>query len=186
VLALLAFVRDFSMDLKEIRSSDFKDDMVELSSKFASEAKLKKIRSHFEREKDYIADYIELHKKYLTDREGGLKDIIEILTTAMVTLDTENQQYNQKILQQSEKIEQITFLGDIKKVKQALIEEIEQIRETVKEKQNRDSVKLDSLSKQVSTLNMQLEKVRAESLTDGLTGVYNRKAFDDRIGDTQS
>lgn len=62
-----------------------------------------------------------------------------------------------------------------------MIQEIEQIRKTVKKKQSRDSVKLDSLAKQVKTLNSQLEKARMESVTDGLTGIYNRKAFDERI-----
>jgi len=30
---------------------------------------------------------------------------------------------------------------------------------------------------------LQLEKARTESLTDGLTGIYNRKAFDHKIGE---
>jgi hypothetical protein len=46
----------------------------------------------------------------------------------MVTLDVENQEYNQKILEQSGKIEQLTFLDDIKKIKQTLILEVEQMR----------------------------------------------------------
>jgi diguanylate cyclase len=183
IRVLLQFIKDFSLDLKEIKSDEFKSDITNLSNKFSNEKKIKKIQTRFERDKKFIAAYIDLHKKYINDREGELKDIIDILTKAMVTLDTENQQYNQKILKQSEKIEQITFLDDIKKIKQALIQEIEQMRETVKEKQSRDSIKLDSLSKQVNTLNMQLEKVRAESVTDGLTGIYNRKAFDDQIGE---
>ncbi len=99
----------------------------------------------------------------------------------MITLDTENQEYNQKILKQSEKIEEITHLDDIKKLKNALIQEIEHIQETVRVKQSHDSAKLDLLSRQVSNLNVQLEKARTESLTDGMTGIYNRKAFDSHI-----
>ena len=100
----------------------------------------------------------------------------------MITHDTENQEYNQKILKQSEKIEEIAHLDDIKKLKKALIQEIEQIRETVKEKESHDSIKLEVLSKQVCYLNVELEKVRSETLTDGMTGIYNRKAFDNHIG----
>jgi len=181
IRALLQFVKDFSLDLKELNSDEFKIEISKLSDEFSKEQRLKKIQKQFEKYKKFIGAYIVRYKKYLNDRESELKDIIDILTNAMVTLDTENQQYNQKLLQQSEKLEQITFLDDIKKLKQALIHEIEQIRETVKEKQSRDSVKLDSLSKQVNTLNNQLEKARAESATDGLTGIYNRKAFDEQI-----
>jgi diguanylate cyclase len=181
IRVMLQFIKDFSLDLKDIKSDEFKNNISKLSGEFTNKEKIKKIQKRFERDKKIIAAYIDLHKRYLNDREGELKDIIEILTSAMVTLDTENQQYNQKILKQSEKIEQITFLDDIKKIKQNLIQEIEQMRETVKEKQSRDSIKLDSLAKQVMTLNTQLEKARVESQTDGLTGIYNRKAFDNQI-----
>ena len=96
----------------------------------------------------------------------------------MVILDTENQQYNQKIYKQSEKIEQITRLDDMKKIKQALKQELENLQQTVRDKQNRDCKKLKSLSKKVTTLNHELKRAKVDSLMDGLTGIYNRKAFD--------
>lgn len=101
----------------------------------------------------------------------------------MVTHDTANQEYNQKILQQSEKIEEIARLDDIKKLKKALIQEIELIRKTVEDKQNQDSTKLEVLAKQVNNLSVELEKARTESLFDGMTGIYNRKAFDRHINE---
>ena len=183
ILTLLQFINDFALDLTEINSHKFKDDVSQLSDKFNAETKLNKIRSHFEKEKKGIDAYIRLQKKYLIDREAEFKDIIEILTNAMVNLDAENQEYNQKILEQSGKIEQITFLDDIKKIKQTLILEIEQMRQTVKRKQSSDNIKLDALAKQVHTLNSQLKKARTESVTDSLTGIYNRKAFDRQIGE---
>ena len=181
IQALLQFIKEFALDLKEINSDGFKKDISRLSEKFTSEKKVKKIQSQFEKKKKGIDAFINLQKKYLLDRENEFKDIIEILTKAMVTLDTENQEYNQKILKQGEKIEEITLLDDIKKLKRALIQEIEQIRETVKEKQSHDNTKLGILSKQVSNLSVELEKARTESLTDGMTGIYNRKAFDRHI-----
>ncbi len=181
IQALLQLVKEFALDLKEINSDGFKKDISRLSEKITSDKKLKKIQSRFEKEEKAIDAFINLQKKYLIDRENEFKDIIDILSKAMVTLDTENQEYNQKILTQSEKIVEITHLDDIKKLKIALILEIEQIRETVKEKQSHDNTKLEILSNQVSNLSMELEKARTESLTDGLTGIYNRKACDSRI-----
>ena len=183
ILTLLEFIKDFSLDLTEINSKEFKDDISRLSYNFNAEKRLKKIQASFEKEKKGIGDYIGLQKKYLIDREGEFKDIIEILTNAMVSLDAENQEYNQKILEQSKKIEQITFLDDIKKIKQGLISEIEQMRQSVKEKQSSDQVTLEALAKQVHTLNSQLEKAHAESVTDSLTGISNRKAFDRQINE---
>ena len=181
IRALLQFIKDFSLDLKEISSDEFKEEISQLSDKFTGETKLKKIQSGFERDKKGIAAYISLQKKYLIDREGEFKDIIDILTNAMVNLDVENQEYNQKIMEQSKKIEQITFLNDIKKIKQTLILEIEQMRQTVKKKQSSDNIKLEALANQVYILNSQLKQAHTESATDSLTGIYNRKAFDGQI-----
>lgn len=183
IRALFQFIKDFSLDLKEINSDKFKDEINQLSDKFTGETKLKKIQSDFEKDKKGIAAYINLQKKYLIDREGEFKDIIDILTNAMVNLDVENQEYNQKILEQSGKIEQISFLDDIKKVKQSLILEIEQMRQTVTKKQSSDNVAVEALAKQVHTLNAQLKQAHTESATDSLTGIYNRKAFDRQIGE---
>ena len=183
IRALLQFIKDFSLDLKEIESDLFQGKITQLSSEFSAENKLKKIQSRFEKDKKAIAAFIGLQKKYLIDREGELKDIIEILTNAVVNLDNENQEYNQKILEQSGKIEQITFLDDIKKIKQTLILEIEQMRQTVKEKQSCDNVKLEALAQQVHTLNSQLKQAHTESNTDSLTGIFNRKAFDCQVGE---
>ena len=181
IQALLQFLKEFALDLKEINSDGYKEGISHLAAKFSTENNLKKIESRFNRGKKKIDAFIELQKKYLLDRENELKDIIEILSKAMITLDTENQAYNQKIIKQSDNIEEITRLDDIKRLKQALIQEIEQIRETVKEKQSHDSTKLEFLSQKVNNLSMELERARTESLTDGMTGIYNRKAFDSHI-----
>ena len=183
IRALFKYIKDFSLDLKEINSHEFKNDISQLAGIFTRETKLKKIQSRFEKDKKGITAYISLQKKYLIDREGEFKDIIDILTNAMVNLDVENQEYNQKLLEQSGKIEKITHLDDIKKVKQAIILEIEQMRQTVKDKQSSDNDTLDALAKQVHTLNIQLKQAHTESATDSLTGIYNRKAFDRQISE---
>ena len=183
IITLLQFIKDFSLDIKELKSETFLKDIDKLAAQFNQEEKLKKAESAFLKHKKRIGRFIDGQKRYLAERENELKDIIDLLARAMVTLDTDNQQYNQKIYEQSEKIEQITRLDDIKKVKQALINEIENIQKTVREKQDRDSKQLKILSKQVSTLNLELKKAKADSVTDGLTGIYNRKAFDRFIND---
>jgi len=54
IRALLQFIKDFSLDLKEINSDEFKDGIDRLSDKFAGETKLKKIQSDFEKDKKDI------------------------------------------------------------------------------------------------------------------------------------
>ena len=183
ILALLRFINDFALDIKELKSDAFKQQLGELEAELAQDPKLKKMASAFHGHSKRIRRFIGRQNRYLAEREKELKDIIDLLAKAMVNLDTDNQQYHQRIYRQSEKIEQLTRLDDIKKLKQSLILEIENIRKTVRAKQDRDSKQLKNLSKQVSTLNLALRKARADSVTDGLTGVFNRKALDHHLAD---
>ncbi|OQY14555.1 MAG: hypothetical protein B6I30_00210 [Desulfobacteraceae bacterium 4572_187] len=178
VRAMLVFIKDFSLDIKEIDSEEFKKKIDDLTEKLLSDEKTKKLQSGFEKNKKNIITYIKKQKKYLKDREGEFKEIIDLLTKAMAVVDHDSQVYNEKIYKQSERLEKITLLDDIKKIKNELIIEVENIRKTVREKELDDSEKLEKLSKKVNSLNVELEKAKEESVKDGLTGVYNRKAFD--------
>lgn len=181
IQALLQFINDFALDIKELKSDAFKQQVGELEAEFTQNPKLKKTASAFRKHRKRIRRFIDRQNRYLTEREKELKDIIDLLAKAMVSLDADNQQFHQKIYRQSEKIEQFTRLDDIKKLKQALVIEIENIRKTVHAKQDHDSKQLKSLSKQVSTLNLELKRARVDSVTDGLTGVFNRKALDHHL-----
>jgi len=44
ILSLLQFMKEFALDLKEINSDEFKKDISQLSEKFSTENKLKKIQ----------------------------------------------------------------------------------------------------------------------------------------------
>ncbi len=181
IVVLLVFIKEFSLDLDEIHADKFKEEIDKLNEKINSDIKLKKIESEFEDRKKTIYNYISRLKRYVDDREKELKKIIDMLIKAMATLGTDNQAFNQKIYAQSEKIGQITLLDDIKNIKSALETEIGQLRGTIKEKQRLDRENMDKLSSRVDILNLELEKAKAESLTDGLTGAYNRAAFDQMI-----
>ncbi len=114
VRTLLQLIKEFAFDLKELASDAFKHDIDVLEDKFNSNEKLRKTQSSFHKQKKRIRRFVDQQKKYLEEREKELKDIIDLLGKAMVTLDTDNQEYNQKIYKQSEKIERITRLDDIK------------------------------------------------------------------------
>ena len=181
IRALLIFIKDYSLDIKEIDADGFKERIDNLTDKFISVKKKKTLQSTFEKHKKIILSFIKRQKEYLRDREKEFRDIIDLLTKGMASIDAENQIFNEKIYKQSEKIEKITLLDDIKKIKTALKREIEKVRETLKEKQTQDRNQLEGLTKQVKALSVDLEKAREESLKDGLTGVYNRLAFDKYI-----
>ena len=183
IRALLVFIQDFALDLNELDAAGFKDGIRGLSDTFVSDAKPKAIRPVFEKQKKQINTYIQRQKAYLQDSKKELKDIVDLLTQAMVNLDADNQTFNAKIYAQSEKFEKITLLDDIKKIKRTLSSEIAVLRETVQEKKSQDRRRIEKLSAKVSTLDQELQQVKQASMRDGLTDVFNRKAFDHFVQD---
>ena len=181
IRALLVFIKDFSMDQKEIDSDRFAKQIDDLSETFAEEEDTKAVESIFERHKKIIPTFIKRQKTYLNDREKEIWDIIDLQRTAIAALDSKNLDYNRKVYEQSEQIEAITMLNDIKSIKNKLKKEVKAIQETVRKKQEQDKQQMDALSKEISILNLELKKVKTEGMTDDLTKAYNRGAFDSYI-----
>lgn len=176
---LLHFLKTSAFDdNKEIDSRDFKADLDDLARRIASTEKPKRTELHFEQQKGKLLGFIERQKLYIADRDKDLRDIIELLTRAMANLDVENRDFYRRVYDQSEKIEQITRLDDIKKIKSALQHEIDQMREIVDVKKDQDKRQVKHLAGQVEALRQELQMARTKSMTDGLTGIYNREAFD--------
>ncbi|MEJ2156842.1 MAG: GGDEF domain-containing protein [Desulfobacteraceae bacterium] len=181
--ALLHFLKSFAIDDKEIHADRFKSSIDDLNTHFNADERPKRIELKFEQEKAKILSFIEHQHAYIADREKELRDIIELLTKAMASLDVENREFYDRVHDQSEKMEKITRLDDIKKIKSALAHEISQMREIVDIKKDQDRRKVRLLAGQVDTLRRELEKTRAKSMTDGLTGIYNREALDEALMD---
>jgi len=180
VRSLLVFLKDFSMDLneEEIDSRRFRQDLNDLSEKFSTTEKSRSLASLYKKYKKKIYAFITGQKAYLAAREAELKEIIDLLTKGMASLDADNQVFNQAVYRQAERIEELKQLDDIRKIKDSLSVGVSRLRTAVREKRMKDNRQLENLSKRVKTLNRELEATRAESMTDGLTGVYNRKALD--------
>lgn len=181
IQTLLVLIKDFALDIAEIRTDRFYAAVDRFGQTVAERVVPKRILSHFDKHKATIAGFIGDQKDYIDEREAELRNIIDLLTRAMVSMDVENDAYHQKILEQGEKMEQITRLDDIRKIKSALEKEVLTLRETVRQKQDGEQARIESLSGQVKILRQELEAAKEESRRDGLTGTYNRKAFDDHL-----
>ena len=181
--ALLHFLKSFAIDVKEIYAERFKSSIDDLNAQFNTDERPKRIELNFEQQKSKILTFIEHQHAYIADREKELRDIIDLLTKAMASLDVENREFYDRVHDKSEKMEKITRLDDIKKIKTALAHEVHQMREIVDIKKDQDRRKVQLLAGQVDSLREELEKTRAKSMTDGLTGIYNREAFDDSLAD---
>ena len=179
--ALFLFLREFTLDINEINAEAFKAQIQSLQKKFETFEKPKSLADTFDRQKGKILDHIQRQKTYLDEREAEFREIIDLMTTAMSGLDNENRDFYSSIRSQGERFEQITLLDDIKRIKNELVQEVEKMRAMVRQKETQDQKTLDALSNQVNALKRELDKARHSANTDGLTGVFNRKALDDYL-----
>ena len=101
IRTLLVLVKDFALDIAELKTDRFYASVDTFSEKFFAQKKSKRILPHFEKQKPVISSFIDKQKKYLDEREAELRNIIDLLTRAMVSVDSENDAYHQKILRQS-------------------------------------------------------------------------------------
>jgi len=181
IQVLIHFLKSSALDIKELEANVFKESLDDLATRLSSSEKPKHIELDFERQKDKMLDFIERQHLYIADREKELRDIIDLLTKAMANLDVENREFYQRVHDKSEKMEQITRLDDIKKIKSALKHEVDHMREIVEMKRDQDKRQVQHLACQVDALRQELQKAHTKSMTDGLTGVYNREAFDNTL-----
>ncbi len=190
IIELFRYIKDFSFDLKEIDSEGFKADIDSLAQQFRTEEKIKKIERLFNANQDEILSFIGREKKYFFNKEGEFKKIIHVLSRGISTLNSENEVFNNRIQAGSEKLEKITQLDDLRKIKLELEDEVSQMKVFIKRKKEQDSKQMQFLSGEVEDLKDELKKTKSASMADGLTGAYNRLAFDsymtDLVGNSDS
>jgi diguanylate cyclase len=176
-------LKSFALDVEEIRSDRFKEEIERLHDRFHEQDNPKRCELYLEQKKESIASFIQHQHCYIMDREKELCDIIDLLTRAMAHLNVENRDFYQRINQQGEKIIQLSALDDIKRIKYALKAEVEQMWEIVDLKQEQEKLRIRVLADQVHSLKDELEKTKSKAMIDGLTGAYNRQALDEYLSE---
>ncbi len=128
----------------------------------------------------------QLYKRHLSEaaRDDAVRKISEQVQQAIGELaatvsavQTQTKEYSHNLQDVSQKIQTATSLEDLGTV----VTNIVQNTKAMVQKNQELEVQLTSSSSQVSELKKNLDNVKREALTDGLTGLANRKAFDKQI-----
>ena len=175
---MFVFLQEYTLEINELDSEAFRERLKDLKEKFDSLEKPAIAVDHFGRQRESILKYIQKQKTYLEEREKEFREIIDLMTAAMSGMNDGNRDFYTSIRSQGEHLEQITLLDDIKRIKKELSEEVEKLQALVRQKEEQDQNALEALSSQVDVLKRELDKALQSANTDGLTGVYNRKALD--------
>ncbi len=129
---------------------------------------------------------IDLHEKYLSDvknnelvRHAGdkISDKLSQVSDMVKDAKVSTQQYGESLsganssIAHTDDIDELKrILGEVTKDTQRMIEQNKLLED-----------ELDQSSSEMETLQRDLESIRKEAMTDGLTALSNRKAFDDKL-----
>ena len=177
VCALLETLKAYTLEDDAEKRRAFIVLIDDLAEKLVSEETAARIEPVFHSSHGTIVSHLRDQKESLTEKENEYREIIRILTKAMADINADNRMFTDRIFQQSEKMEEITRLGDIKSIRTRLKREISSLQKAVKDKQAQDAKVIDLLSDQVNTLKEELAASQQAFMRDGLTGLYNEQAL---------
>lgn len=115
----------------------------------------------------------------LHDTGAKLEEALSRVMRAVDGAEGDAGQYKQALDQYSGRVDDAAAEGDARQALRDLAEETRRMREVTGELEDR----LRQSSEEVRTLKRDLEHLRQEAMTDPLTGLANRKAFDLRLRD---
>jgi diguanylate cyclase len=178
---MIFFLKEFPMDIAANETEDFISRIDRIAADILDEGSGSVTEISISDQKQFILDFIDHQKEYIRQKEAEFKNIIDLLRNGMTGLISETQNFNSLMYDQNVRMEAITRLDDIRKIKESLKAEVAEMKQIIWEKQDSDSRRIESLSKEVAVLRSSLEQVKDAALIDALTGAYNRKTFDTRI-----
>lgn len=140
------------------------------------------------KEKEILAeeDCIAAHEKFLSDnRHQGLyekasdqiQSTIQDVSGLMQNVKSVTSDYNGTLQRVNEKISGAQGKEDLEQILKAVVEDTA----TILQHNKNLEVQLDKSSVAMQELERDLAIIRKEAMTDGLTGLSNRKAFDEKM-----
>jgi diguanylate cyclase len=179
--SLVFFLKEFPMDIPEIGTDEFKMRLDRIAENFLEDRPAPALMQAFSDHKLFVLDFIAREKDNIQQKEAELKNIIELLRNGLSGLIGDTRSFNTRIYDQNVRMESLTQLDDIRKIKEDLKTEVSAMKQIIQDKQSTDSMRIDSLSREITILRSSLEEVKDASQMDAMTGSYNRMTLDSRL-----
>lgn len=124
--------------------------------------------------------YLDSEEQVANVREAGtqMQSSIKDINTLVIDVQQTTTSYNNKLTDLSSELK--TSGGSSKKTQQ-LVESVVSDTQVILQKNKQLEVQLEQQAQMMVGLQRDLDRVKQEALTDGLTNVANRKAFDQQI-----
>lgn len=120
----------------------------------------------------------------LGQREEEVTGLMGVLREVIEALRGDSRQFEAELQRSTETMRKMVDVEDIREIKRVLTREVDAIRKASTERQASESKRVETLTAQVETLRSNLREARLRALTDALTGVPNRGAFEEELRDS--
>jgi diguanylate cyclase len=124
--------------------------------------------------RDLLARRQEQHAVRMQD----MTTLVGIVHDMVATVDTEMAMLHTGLADSTDRFEAIGRIADPRQIKSRLIAEVITLKTLVVERRKRWEDTARGLSTHITLLERQLEESRTQALTDPLTGIANRRAFE--------
>lgn len=178
---LLTLLQQYRWEIEEIQAAVFLDEVNQFKAWLPGANRPEAIDDRRQRFYERSVQHLRKERKYLEEREQELKTMISVLSEAITSISTGNEDYHRKITQTTQTLSQISQLEDIRKIRSSLTNEISRLKEAVREKQSKEKEQYAELSSSVEALQVKLTTAVNRSLRDPLTGLYNRNGWDQEM-----
>ena len=130
-----------------------------------------------------IPEHFENTKSLVNTKFNELRAMLNELAEDFGSITEDNTNFSGQIKDSMSHIEKAIELDEIIEIRKKIILETSSMRKVIAKKQEKDAIIIDSLTYKVKSMKVELASAKEEVLIDGLTQIYNRKAFDKKISD---
>lgn len=186
VRSILALLREALVALRSGPEQQEVDIVDELQSQFtaeqlADESQATRLEKRLGKDTQRLRSYIKRQREAGHSRERELSDVVKLLSRSVAEATRENASFYRDIRAEGERIAEASRLDDLSRLKSVVQVAAQKLDTLVQSKESYDQSRIEALSGQIESLKVELQEARATAQTDPLTGVLNRRSFDDAI-----
>lgn len=113
--------------------------------------------------------------------QDALREIVWNFVASLNRVTQEDQKDDAKVGQTLGKLAEALEHTAPKDMRQLALDAIREVNQAIESRHRRQAQQVAEMSQKLETLGSQLEVARRDSTTDGLTHLFNRRAFDDQL-----